>query len=421
MRLGVAKRDITPWGSVPLAGFASRNGKGFDGIDKRLYVRTFYFERRTETNAVEKALLAIADILFWDSRRVKALQRMIHRTWGIPEEAIILHATHTHSGPSVSYRTIHIGDPVPEYVSFLETETLASVEAAIACAEPVTIERGVGSCDIGVNRRVKIGDAIEIGLNESGIRDQELTVVRFAVEGTNRTKALLTHYACHPTVTNANRVSSEFIGVAMDLLEEQEGGVSGYLQGCCGDINPAVRSDLDTVDSLGRRLADSVRLTLRSGLESVGPAAIRYRRVYVDLPFDRLPAPEQLRDMLTSAQPPEIRAWAERLLDEPDALSPSIPLELGRVDIADGLALLSMSGEMVVEYGLFIKQLSGNKIIPVAYSNGMSGYVTTAKQREEGGYEPIGSTLYFGLPAPFRHDAERMVLHSLSDLIDGQH
>jgi hypothetical protein len=111
--------------------------------------------------------------------------------------------------------------------------------------------------------------------------------------------------------------------------------------------------------------------------------------------------------------------WAQSFLEQPDKLKKKVLFEITKLTIADGLTFIAMNGEMVAEYGLFLKSRSPD-LVPLAYSNGMIGYVTTAEQLQEGGYEPIESVTYFGLPGPFDQAVEAKVKSQLMAIIDEQ-
>jgi hypothetical protein len=111
--------------------------------------------------------------------------------------------------------------------------------------------------------------------------------------------------------------------------------------------------------------------------------------------------------------------WGRALLEDAYLRQPSTMLAMRRLDIADQLSLLTMHAEMVVEYGLFAKAISAGKALPVSCCNGMIGYLPTAAQIAEGGYEPDGSTRYFLLPSRFspaiEDDVKRAIERLTSD------
>ncbi|MCD9022435.1 hypothetical protein [Cohnella silvisoli] len=411
--LGTAKVDISPREPIQLAGFASRGHANFDGIDSPIHIRCFYF--RNGRNPDQQSLVVIADLLCFSNELAARWRNQISRKTGIPEEAVILHATHNHSGPSLR-DFIDLWELNPTYIRFLEKQIENGADLAMANAEEVKIERGDGSSQIAVNRRKLVDGRFVIAPNFDGPSDSELIVIRFTGR-TGRTKAIWLHYACHPVVSSENRLSYEYCGAAVNFLEEQIGGdaIAGFLQGCCGDVNPYWENgqqNFDTVRALGDQLAEDVGKVLRGNLEALSVCPIRVVQRKTDLPYRSFPSWERLHQTASSGTDIEKR-WASFLIRQPEARQPAALLELTRLDLADNLSLLFMNGEMVVRYGFYIKEQSGRAVIPIAYTNGMVGYVTTAEQLEEGGYEPVESAIYFGLPAPFDEQTESAVLHAL--------
>src|SRR5687768_5854445 len=98
LKLGTAKVDITPVKPLPLAGFMHRIGD-FASISLRLYARIFFFQTEDTLGETQKALFISADLIWWGSERIASLNDQIRKRWGIEKNSIILHATHTHSGP----------------------------------------------------------------------------------------------------------------------------------------------------------------------------------------------------------------------------------------------------------------------------------------------------------------------------------
>ncbi|MFC3798625.1 hypothetical protein [Cohnella sp. GCM10012308] len=139
-------------------------------------------------------------------------------------------------------------------------------------------------------------------------------------------------------------------------------------------------------------MADDVEAILAGQLERLEPAALAGRRSVTGLPFAEISTPP--------------RKPSEQAL-----------FEITKLKIADGLTFIAMNGEMVADYGLFVKSRSPD-LVPLAYSNGMIGYVTTAEQLLEGGYEPIESVPYFGLPGPFDQTVEATVKKQLKAIIN---
>jgi hypothetical protein len=166
-----------------------------------------------------------------------------------------------------------------------------------------------------------------------------------------------------------------------------KGCVAAYLQGCCGDIRPAlIRSnqfyrggDAD-VYRLGRELAAAVDTVLAGPMERCPNGSLAAQNITVDL---------------------ETQSGAFS------------PLRINHVSVSEKLALVTFNAEVVVEYGLHIRSMFAPLTLPVAYTNGMLGYITTAQQLAEGGYEAADSHRYFNLPAPFCRNSEDRILDAL--------
>lgn len=418
--LGASKIDITPPHPVPLAGFAARRELGpYEAVMRPLYARTLLLQHRDERGNKTSAAIVSADLLWWGSDRAPELKKRIQERCDAGE--VILTATHTHSGPQTSDRfTASLGDPDMAYITYLEERVLEGVSLAEQGMEPVTMERGKGRSPIGIHRRISKEGAIEFGPNASGPVDHDLSVIRFMAAG-DRVKAALVHYACHPVTTADNVVSSEFTGVAMERLESTlgEGTVAAFLQGMCGDINPSIvqpfcsGSDAE-VGRIGEMLADDVLQALSAKLTPLTPVPIRSRVVRLPLPLQRLPMREELEALQSNSG--VMGEWSRLLLGNPHRISGALELEMTRLTLAAELALLTVNAEAVVEYGLYAKALSGDRVLPMGYCNGMIGYVPTRKQLIEGGYEALESTFYFGIPAPLQQSVEERMREAIDEL-----
>jgi len=420
LRLGTAKIDITPLLRVPLAGFASRTGL-YEGIRRRLFARIWAFRQADRSGCAVTTLLVQADLLCWGTDRVEGLKREISRRWGLESDGIVLHASHTHSGPQTSELiSSSVGAMDRAYIERLEANLIEGAGIAIDDLEAVVVAKGTGSCAIGIHRRKIVDGTVEMAPNPDGPVDPEVQVFRFAT-ASGRTKGVWFHCTCHPTTADDNFVSSEFPGVAMDSIEERigDGAIASFMQGCCGDVRPALIRDGQfykggerEVNELGMKLADEVTRVLGLPMKELAPALSKGKVVRLALVFQSLP---KMAVLQAQAEEEGLRGeWSRLMIAKLARGETTAPFEMCGLNIADGLSLLGMNGEMAVEYGLYIKRMSGGAALPLAYTNGMIGYVTTAAQLEEGGYEPIGSAVYFGLPSPFDSSAEPAIRETIA-------
>ena len=390
LQLGTAKVDITPRFALPLAGFAFRTGV-FDRVQTPIFARIFCFK----PEGAPPVILVSADLIWWGDELVSQIRRTVRAQSGLEQATIILHATHSHSGPQTSASLSPlIGKSSPEYLDFLKQAVICAIREAVAATEPVTIERGSGQCGIGIHRRRLVDGVIQMAPNPNGPNDPECTIFRFRARS-GATKALLVHFTCHPTTTAENSVSAEFCGAAMTAIERELGNdvIAGYLQGCCGDIRPALirddhfyRGDAEDVSQLGAVLSTVVTSVLNRAMEPCEPTiCTAASETIVPLSFENETGAAQM--------------------------------EMTCVRLAQNLGFMTFNAETVLEYGLFVKRQSGGNILPLGYTNGMIGYVTTEQQLIQGGYESREAFRYFGMPAPFHSSTEQQVKQSIEVLL----
>jgi hypothetical protein len=93
-------------------------------------------------------------------------------------------------------------------------------------------------------------------------------------------------------------------------------------------------------------------------------------------------------------------------------------LPIQAIRLAKDMAIIALGGEPVVEYALQLKAAHPKlRLIVAGYSNDVMGYIPTARMLEEGGYEPISSTLYYGIAAPFTTEVESTVLETANAVL----
>lgn len=413
---GAARVDITPDWPLALAGFAARKGLS-QGIAQPLHLRVVLLETQHS-----RALIASADLLHWPPERVMSLKLMLRERFAVPPEAVVLAATHTHSGPQTSrIFAPSLGAPDERFRKMLEDKLTQAVDAAEQDMEPVQVFRTSSECRLGVNRRKLVNGLVEHAPNPDGPMDNTVTAIEFRGQH-GSTKASLVHYTCHPVISQDNLVSGEFPGVAMTELERDHGGVFLYLQGFCGDINPRVieggrfvRAHDEEVVRRGNELANAVRTATRGPAQELAISGLRGDLRTVELPFQHLPSVDELRAL--ASEPGILGEWSHALLANPQLVRPAISLQLQRVDLARGLSLLTADGEAVVEYSSYIRQLSRECALPVGYSNGFIGYVPTSRQIAEGGYEANESNFYMLLPSPYVPEIEERVKQTINSLL----
>lgn len=395
MLFGAGKAVITPPVGINLAGFGFRN-KGSEFVRDELEARAFWLDGEDGTGG--PVCMVMADLIGFDAELDGSLRAFLAREFALSPGRILLSASHTHSGPQTCSRlAVAGGVPDASYLSTLRMRIREAVGQARAGARPAVlhVSRGVLS-GYAVNRRVRQGTGTIMAANQTGPRDDEVTVLSFhAPDAPETLRGLLFHYTCHPTTLADYGIGPDYPGAARRHLEKElSGAPCAFLQGCCGDVRPAcvrigrVRFRTGTPEDaveFGEALGSEVLRALRGPRDAVEP------RLDASLKEISLP----ISDGVSYA-----------------------PFVLQRIDLAERLSLVAMSGEVCVGYGHYVKGLDPSRtLIPVGYSNGLTGYIPMAHMFAEGGYEPVDSAAIYGHPAVFSNEIERVVKEGIRKLM----
>lgn len=332
--------------------------------------------------------------------------------------ALLLNSSHTHYGPVTGLnKLLQTSPPGPEsdaYLDELLDRLVVLIETAFARLVPVTVGAARGAAAIGVNRRELRDGRIVLGVNESGVRDETVDVIRFDGEAGDPLAVLFAH-ACHgvslgPT---CREWSADFPGVARDRIAEASGALAMFLQGAAGDINPRrFYFDWENPQSLGEELAAAVIEASRKtttihqpastarafdrlvSLPRWVPASADAGREQVRLLEEKLAAPEarvkpgdlENGEIWLQNRIRKLTAGIAALEGEPDSVS--VEAEINVLVLGIDVAIVTTPGELFTELAAQIRAGSPfTTTIVLGYTNGGIGYIPTAHAHTEGGYE----------------------------------
>lgn len=206
--------------------------------------------------------------------------------------------------------------------------------------------------------------------------------------------AALHFYASHPMAAyRREMVSQDVPGVALEYAEKESGNntFNMYLNGCAGNLTFGkyyLGEKEKSLEILGRRLGEYLVANLKN-IEEKPLGKLSFVKADFNFPLN----PEITEDaMLKRAENgidgvPDLKAIS-RLIIARNRKSWQT-CSISRLSIGDEVHMLSLPGEMCVEYQLYAQSIVPEQFLAcAAYGNGTYTYIPTAKMFNEGGYEP---------------------------------
>jgi neutral ceramidase len=237
-------------------------------------------------------------------------------------------------------------------------------------------------------------------------------------------RAVLFGYACHNTTLNFYKFCGDYAGFAQEYLEQAHPEATAlFMSGCGADQNPYPRRgprSLEYCMEHGRTLANAVEAALLSPARPI-PGPIRAALETVTLDFAEPPSRQQLQQQTESDDKYE-RRHARVLLEELEQtgrIRTTYPYLVQVVQFGNGLTMVALAGEVVVDYSLRLKaELAGPPLWVAGYSNDVFGYVPSLRVLQEGGYEGGGAMRYTNLPGPFAPSTEKRIVDKVHKLVN---
>ncbi len=406
LTVGYGERTITPPLGVDLAGYG------------------FYLDRRAESvlddlacravcvRSGGRALLLIAcDVIGFAVGEADAIRTAVAAALGLPRQAVLLAATHTHCGPATQPMP-GLGEVDPAYLARLRGLIAEAAAEAASSARPAAFSYALEAIEpLGYDRRRKDFRGVD-------------NVLKAVVFATAERRLHLLNYACHAVVFGRRRhVSADWPGAVVREIEKA-GDRAVFFQGFCGDVDPVLQMNRwgeGTPDDLGD-IADLVRRRLaRAGRYAAGgpDPVLASREDRIDIPLtvpDKRTIERQAAAFATTyAQFPGAdrfaEDWRRRALEAAPAMRRDpflrdVPVQALSIG---GLRLAALPGEFFGAIGLKLRR-AFDPLLPVGYANGNIGYVPTDRDfRDRADYACYCAPMFYGL-FPFAPGVERTFL-----------
>lgn len=243
LEAGFGRASIMPEGVVHLAGGDAAKRRSTWAKDT-LYVTCVALKQDTQT-----LLIYTMDLITADSANAEDAKAAIMQATGIPEEHILLNATHTHA--SVSIRTNWEG--VQQYRKlFCDAMAQAGVDAISDLAEARVFYGDTMTERMTFVRHYKLSDGSYAGANfgnfkngevvgHSSEADGQLQMVKFAREG--KKDILMTAFGAHGTFASTadTYISADFPSPTREYIEANSDCLVAHFIAAAGDQVPSSR------------------------------------------------------------------------------------------------------------------------------------------------------------------------------------
>lgn len=426
LSLGVAKRIITPHVGGYLYGYP--NPPRSTSVNDDLAVTALYLQ-----DGDTRALLLSFTICSLAASLCERLSVILEEETGVSRTAILLHATHTHSGPSTT-DSVGWGAADRDYIeTILIPAAIAAAKEAAASPRPARLAVSSGECLLGINRRQLVNGQSCLGQRPGGIQDTTMTVLGFFGED-GAPLCTAVHYAAHCTASGKNsEITRDWAGVMIDALAEKTGAPVLFLQGPEGDIGPRMPSgktigEASVKDALAMgEIAARDAVRIYNTLGDAEAVTLSTSEMTLNLPLAKRPSRAEAEATLAKYEgfaagvEAKTADYCRRVLasyDDGYTEKESLPIKQNLLALGDTV-LVSFPYELFSEIGINVKAKSPfTRTLSLALTGGALAYFVTESEISYRGYEV--DMFLLGNVQPYPCDADKsltaLTLGHLNDL-----
>jgi hypothetical protein len=410
--------DITPVAPCQLAGYDNRPDP-FDSIADRIEANIIWI-----THLGKQVVLISIDTLFltrtFKKKVIAAFNSAAKNKLREPEVFMI--ASHTHFSPTLDPTKPVLGKGSDEYILFVQEKIVQALLTLDSAGEvPASLSLSKAATRHSINRRrpvlvrkgLLLQKKIALGPNPSGPTSEKITMLTLK-DDSGKVLAAIWHFACHPTdFPKRSALSAGYPGIIRKAMRSSIGEVPVlFLQGFAGDVKPwdhdqpkkkkrTVKEILLKTESFPH--FDEEMFTRWSvSLSAAALSSLKDEGEYVPPLLGSRQIAEPITDLFNSGSIGN---------DE---------LTFQEITLGEGLKIISISAEPVIEYEDVVKNIYKEEhILCCGYTDSVHIYLPTSAQVLEGGYECEGFQDKFSYPGSFESGLEKKVASSLQKLKGG--
>lgn len=388
VKIGYGKEIVTPpIGSGMIGYFEDRISKG---VKDDLYARSLCL------NDKDNCVFVVSSDFCWiEPSVVEKVKKMISEKLKIKKPNLVIHATHTHTGPLTGFnKDIIYTEKIKvdeKYIENLPSMIFKAIEQSYRSLQNVFV--GFGSCNVsGISfiRRYKMKNGMVITnpvdrtqiVEPSGEIDQTLNIMKI-VDEKNRLIGVAMNFPLHPDTIGGDLISGDWPGVLVEKVSKEFHCEAIFFNGAAGDINHINPFDSQTrssqiTEKIASTIFDSVRNML-PGIKCFSINNIVFSQDVFKLPKRKISEKdiEQAKKDIEKYSPSNLRYMvANALLMQARIKGDTIDNPVALLTLDNKMGAFFLSGELFSSIGLKIKN-----IMDVEYKwiiencNGFAGYI----------------------------------------------
>ena len=400
----------------------------------------------------DKVLLMSIDNCSFYKKLCDVYRKAVAEATGVPYGAVLVHCTHTHTGPSlrgVEGGFSEEGTIEYTYQKLVGEKFVEAAKLAVADMKPAKMGYGVGTApNVAFVRRYRMKDgSVRTNpgvdnpdiLHPIGETDERVNVLRFDRE--DGESLVLLNFGNHPDTVGGNNISADWPGFARRTVEKVLDNTKCiFFNGAQGDVNHVnvhpTGGDLNDMfmdfDSVSRgygharyvgRVVAGAALQVFDKVCYKDVDRIRFTNWGLEIPSNMpdpkdLPEAHRIHKLHTEGRDAELpyegmmlttmvadAARKVRLENGPA----SFPMELMGVAVGD-VAVVGIPGEPFTGIGRGLKKAEGwDLVLPMCLVNDSRGYFPMRDAYDEGGYEASTSNFKAGVAELLIEEGTKML------------
>ena len=398
MLAGYGKTEITPPLGTELAGYGYYLGRCAQRVDDPLFARAVALQNDGETFLIVSCdCLGLSHVLSEQVRQALFTRR------GVLSSHLMLVSIHTHTGPAMTYHE-GCGEVRPEYVKTVPEKIIRACEMALDDLKEVARLQFI-------DQPLSHPCAYNRAWADNPVDDHARA---FYLSRRNAPAIAVASYACHAVCQGASRgISADYPGRICKKLEE-EGFLSIYLNGLCGDIDPIRCAPEDRPARL-ENFAQTVHDAMLGPMNDLPMTAAggEIEEAVKLIPVGKEDI-QRIADQASAQEtnPPGggrvARVWEKEMLERLDLLQPEERFFVRYIRLG-GVMIAALPFEGYTKTGMLIREAVGDqRALVLGCADQLMGYLPTEDDIDRHSYAAQdASFLYKRLPAR-RGEAERI-------------